>query len=154
MEDFFGGEMQVSAAQAALIARGLYSLANVDGRVEREGMLIQSLWMDATATTDVTSLKELERMPNIDPKEIASGLATPELRRLFMKTAILLAYADSSYSAKEREWVKKTGTALGFDEKELARFDDLVRNFLMSQLAHVHNTEATVQVAKKLNKPA
>ena len=130
MEDFFGGEMAVSKEQAAVIARGLYSLANVDGRV--------------------TQLKELQRMPDVDSAELARELKTPELRTLFMKTAILLAYADSNYSEKERGWVKKTGKELGFDEKELGRFDDLVRNFLLSQLSHIHNTDATAQVAKKL----
>jgi hypothetical protein len=150
MEDFFGGEMAVSKEQAAVIARGLYSLANVDGRVEREGMLIESLWMDAVGADSVTQLKELQRMPDVDSAELARELKTPELRTLFMKTAILLAYADSNYSEKERAWVKKTGKELGFDEKELGRFDDLVRNFLLSQLSHIHNTEATSKVAKKL----
>ena len=150
MEDFFGGEMHVSKEQAEVIARGLYSLANVDGRVEREGMLIESLWMDAVGPESGTQLKELQRMPDIDSGELARQLDTPELRGLFMKTAILLAYADSNYSDKERAWVKKTGTALGFADKELTRFDDLVRTFLLSQLAHIHNTDATKQVAKKL----
>ena len=152
MEDFFGGEMPVTADQAAAIARGLFSLANVDGRVEREGMLIQSLWMDAVGADSVNRLKELERMPDVDSAELARSLPTGELRGLFMKTAILLAYADSSYSDKERAWVKKTGAALGFDEKQIGRFDELVRNFLMSQLAHIHNTDALVKIATKLNR--
>ncbi|HVO30074.1 MAG TPA: hypothetical protein VMV18_05035 [bacterium] len=150
MADFFGSEVSVSADQAAIIARGLFSLANVDGRVEREGMLIQSLWMDAVGSEKISDLKQLERMPNIGAEELKAALTTPELRELFMRTAILLAYADSNYSPKEREWVKKTGTALGVAEKDLAKMDDQVRHFLLSQLTDVANTDATRQVAKKL----
>lgn len=150
MADFFGAEVGVSAEQAATIARGLYSLANVDGRVEREGMLIQSLWMDAVGSDKVTDLKQLERMPDVSPEELKASLPTRELKELFMRTAILLAYADSNYSEKERAWVKKTGTTLGLTEPDLAKMDEFVRHFLLSQLSHVENTDATRQVAKKL----
>jgi len=143
--DFFG-QVPVSNEQAAVIARGLYSLAKVDGHEEREGMLIQSLWMDAMGwdrplpkdATDITA------------DELASGLPTKELKQLFLKTAILLAYADSAVSDKERAWIESTGKAFGFDAKEIGRLDELVRTFLLSQLAHLQNVDATKEIAKKL----
>ncbi len=142
----FFGQVQVSGDQAAIIARGLYSLAKVDGHEEREGMLIQSLWMDAMGW-DRPLPKDAG---DIGPEELAKGLPTTELKRLFLKTAILLAYADSAVSEKERAWIDKTGKALGLDAKEIAHLDDLVRTYLLSQLSHIQNTDATKDVAKKL----
>lgn len=109
-------------------------------------MLIQSLWMDAMGW---------ERpLPNdtsdISADDIAKGLPTKELRQLFLKTAILLAYADSAVSEKERAWIEKTGKALGLEPAEIARLDELVRTFLLSQLSHIQNVDATKEVAKKL----
>lgn len=142
----FFGDVSVSNDQAALIARGLFSLAKVDGHEEREGMLIQSLWMDAMGW-DRPLPKDTG---DVSADEIAKGLPSKELKQLFLKTAYLLAYADSAVSDKERAWLDKTGKALGFDAKELARTDELVRGFLLSQLSHVQNTDATKEVAKKL----
>ena len=98
----------------------------------------------------VLALKQIESAPDITGEDIAGSLRSPELRQLFLKTAILLAYADSEYSQKEKAWIEKTAKALGVEGKELARLDELVRTFLLSQLSHLANTDATKEVAKKL----
>lgn len=144
----FFGQVPVSNEQAALIAHGLYALSRVDGHDEREGMLIHSLWMDAVGWNKPLPVKQLEADISFD--ELSNGLPTPELRRLFIKTAILLAWADSSYSKEEKTWIEKAAKTMGIDPKELARMDELVRTWLLAQLSHISNTDATKEVAKKL----
>ena len=146
----FFGQIPVSNDEAAVIARGLFVLSRVDGHQEREGMLIQSLWMDAVGHDQAMPLKQIESAPDITADDLAGSLRTPELRQLFLKTAILLAYADSEYSVKEKAWIEKVAKTLGMESKELARLDELVRTFLLSQLSHLANTDATKEVAKKL----
>src|SRR2546428_7040189 len=114
MGEFFG-QVPVSNDQAAAIARGLYALAKVDGHDEREGMLIQSLWMDAVGWDKPLPLKELQAASEITPEQLGKALPTPELRTLFVKTAILLSWADSQVSAKEKAWIERYAKGLGIE---------------------------------------
>ncbi|MFH1807811.1 MAG: hypothetical protein ABIJ09_03645 [Pseudomonadota bacterium] len=142
--------IELSQEQAALFARGLFALSRVDGHEEREGMLIKSFWMDVTGEADVNGLKQLEASPDIDIKQLAAGLSSPGARELFMRTAILLAYADGSVSALERKWLETAGQAMGFEVADLTRLDELTRTTLLGQLSHLANTDAAAQVARKL----
>ena len=146
----FFGQTPVSSDQAALIARGLYALSRIDGHEEREGMLIQSLWMDAMGWDSAVPLRELESAPDITGADLARGLVAPDVRLLFLKTALLRAYADSAVSPKEKAWIDAVAKAFGTDPKEVTRLDELVRTFLLSQLSGIANTDATKEVAKKL----
>ena len=144
------GQVNVSKQDAAVIARGLYTLSRVDGHEEREGILIKSLWMDAVGADAEVDLNVVEKLSDISSKDLAQALGTLELKRVFVKTALLLAWADGDVSAKEKAWIKEAALALGLTEGELAREDELVRTFLLSQLAHVQNMDAAKEVAKKL----
>ena len=144
------GQVNVSKENAAVIARGLYTLSRVDGHEEREGILIKSLWMDAVGADAEDDLNVVEKLSDISSKDLAQALGSAELKRVFVKTALLLAWADGDVSAKEKAWIKEAALALGLTEGELAREDELVRTFLLSQLAHVQNVDAAKEVAKKL----
>lgn len=141
---------ELSQEQAALFARGLYALSRVDGHEDREGMLIKAFWLEVTGDGDALALKQLEAAPDVDVKQLSSGLATPAARELFMRTALLLAYADGSVSALEKKWLETAGKAMGFDPPQLQRLDELTRTTLLGQLSHLVNTDAAAQVARKL----
>lgn len=144
------GQVNVSKDDAAAIARGLFTLSRVDGHEEREGILIKSLWMDAVGADSDVDYQAVEKLSDISTKDLAISLRSPELRRVFLKTALLLAWADGDYSDKERAWIKDAAAAMGIGEKELAREDELVRTFLLSQLSNLANMDAAKEVAKKL----
>ena len=144
------GQVDVSKEDAAAIARGLFALSRVDGHEEREGILIKSLWMDAVGWDTDVDLAQIEKMSEISSAELAKLIKDPALRRVFIKTALLLAWADGAVSDKERAWLKDAAKALGIAEKDLEHDDQLVRTFLLSQLSHVQNMDAAKDVAKKL----
>lgn len=144
------GRVEVSKDDAAAIARGLYTLSRVDGHEEREGMLIRSLWMDAVGWESGADLQAVEKLSDISAKDLATALRGPEIRRVFLKTALLLAWADGKVSDKERAWIRDAAKALEITDADLQREDELVRTFLLSQLSHVENVEAAKEVAKKL----
>lgn len=144
------GQVNVSKDDAAAIARGLFTLSRVDGHEEREGILIRSLWMDAVGTDSDVDFQKVEKLSDISPKDLAISLRNADVRRVFLKTALLLAWADGNYSDKERAWIKEAAGAFGVGEKDLAREDELVRTFLLSQLSNLENVDAAKEVAKKL----
>jgi uncharacterized membrane protein YebE (DUF533 family) len=146
--DFFQ-EVPLDGKAAEAIARALFAVARVDGVHEREAGLIASFWMDAGAGHGLLSDLEREETP-ITPQELAAVLNTAEQRLLFIKTAILLTYADGKVTDEERGILKEFSSALGIDQQTMDALEVAVKEYLLKHLAHLHNTDAVVEVSKKL----
>ena len=145
----FFPEIEILKEQAEAIARGLFAVAKADGTVhDREAAIISEFF--GSTTTSAADLGALERAPAIEGATLKSFLPTTELRRLFIKTAILLAYADSSYGANESKIINEYAKALEIDAKDLTLLEQQVKEYLVSQLAHLSNVQAAAQVAKEL----
>jgi tellurite resistance protein len=145
--DFFS-EMELDANAAEAIARGLYAVARVDGIHEREAGLIASFWMDSGGGRGL--LSDLERSPDITKEELAAALHSAQHRLLFMKTAILLSYADGKVTPEERQILSEFAAALSIDPATVAALETSVKEFLLRHIAHLSNAEAAAEVAKKL----
>jgi tellurite resistance protein len=146
--DFFQ-HVELDGKAAEAIARALFAIARVDGVHEREAGLIAAFWMDAGHGHGLLSDLEREETP-ITPAELAATLTTAELRLVFAKTAILLTYADGKVTPEERKIMKEFSTALGLDDETMNALEVSVKEYLLRHLAHLHNTDAVVEVAKKL----
>ncbi len=149
MSDEFFPEIDIREDQAEAIARGLYVVARADGKVhDREAAMISEFF---NSTTDHPShLGSLERAPQITPANLAAILGSKDLRRLFLKTAILLAYVDGHYAAPEQKAIAEFAKACEVDAKELVQLEHAVKDYMVSHLAHLQNTPAVVEVAKSL----
>jgi tellurite resistance protein len=148
MAEFFP-EIEIRAPQAEAIARGLYAVARADGQVhEREAALINEFY----ASTGVTAsaLGALERSAPIEPTTLAAALDVPALRLLFVKTALLVAFTDSELGPGEAKVISEFAAALDVSAAEFSTLTTQVKEFLLSQLSHLHNVDATVAIARKL----
>ena len=143
----FFPELHLSHGAAEAIARGLFAIAAVDGVHEREAGLIASFWIDAGGGGP---LSDLERAEAIKPADVALALHSDAERQLFIKTAILLTWADGSVSPAEKKAVSEFAKALGIDQTTLETLDAGVKDFLLGQLVHVQNSDAVSNVAKKM----
>jgi tellurite resistance protein len=143
----FFSEINVETHHAEAIARGLFAIAHSDGLHEREAALVGSFWADTGGS--MHALASLERGASITGDELATALTTPALRRLFLKTALLMAFADGNVSEQESKLVRTYADALALTS-ELAALEAEVKDYLLSQLSHIHNTEAVLEIAKKL----
>jgi uncharacterized membrane protein YebE (DUF533 family) len=150
----FFPEISINEHQAQAIARGLYTVAAVDGIHEREAALIASFYA-TTADSEarpVTSLAELGRLGPLPPAELAAALSSEDLRQLFVKAALLLAYADGKVTAAERAQIAAYRTALGVSPDRQAALEESVRDHLMQPLSRLANTAAVGKVAKQLGR--
>ena len=145
MEFFPDTEVDSHAAEA--IARGLFAIARIDGIHERELALIGSFWSDVGG--GAAALAELERAEAITPAELAAAL-TGEARALFVKTAVLLMWADGKASLLERALLAQYATAVGVDAEAIVALEGQVKEFLLSHVSHIANVDAAVAVARKL----
>ena len=144
----FFPEIDVDERQAEAIARGLYAVAKIDGVHERELALIAGFYADAGGS--VKALSELERREAIKPDELAAVLHEHDHRLLFVKSALLLAFADGAVSAEEQKIISGYAQALGIAGPDLARLEEGVKEYLLGQLSHLANVDAVRQVARKL----
>ncbi len=150
----FFPEIPISDQQAQAIARGLYTLAAVDGVHEREAALIANFY-GTTAGGEahpMTSLAEIERLGPLSPAELAAALAGDDLRQLFVKAALLLAYIDGTVTASERAQIAAYSAALGVSADRQAALEESVRDHLMQPLSRLDNSEEVGKVAKQLGR--
>jgi tellurite resistance protein len=142
-------EMDLTEAQAEIFARGLYAVARAEGGVKpEEAGLIKSFFGEVAGGK---SLSSLAQGPDITADAVALGLGKGDAGKSFLKTCILLSYADGNYHPKEREVIDTFAKALGVQKPELDAMEQSVKEYLLSSLSHLHNVEATTEVAKKLN---
>ncbi len=148
MDSFFP-EIEISDEQAEAMARGLFAVARAEGGVhEKEKALLMSFYAEGAG--GIRSLSELESAPDATPEEIAGALTSKALGSVFIKTCILMAWADNSFDGKERELVARYAKALGISDGEVAELEHAVKSYLISSLVTLANTDAVVEVAKKL----
>jgi tellurite resistance protein len=147
--DFFG-EIEISENEAEMFARGLYVVARSEGGVhEREEALIGAFLDDVAGGK--MSLASLARMSSPSAKDLKDALGgRPELARLFLKSALLLAYVDGNYAIEERKVIVDFAIALGVNDKDLADLEQGVREYLLGHLVHLKNVDVARKVAKNL----
>jgi tellurite resistance protein len=148
----FFPEIDLSAVEAETFARGLYAVARVDGVHERELALISDFYQGAATdeANEGTVAASLERMGVLGPKEVAQVLISAPQRELFVKTALLLTWADGTVSDAERAKVDEFARALEVAPEKKAQLEAEVKDFLLRPLAGLANVNAVSAVAKKL----
>ena len=149
MSEEFLPEIDIREDQAEAIARGLYVVARADGQIhEREAAMISEFF---NSTTDHAShLGTLERAPQITATNLAAILNTKDLRTVFLKTAILLAYVDGSYAPPEKKAIAEFAKAFEVDAKALTGLEHSVKDYMVSHLSHLQNVQAVAEVSKSL----
>jgi len=149
MTEFFP-ETEIDQDAAEAIARGLYAVAQADGDIHpREAAIIGEFF--ASTVDHPAQLSSLARESRIDADSLAARLPTPDLRRLFLKTALLTAYADGSYGAGEKKVIDDYAAGLGVSRAELEELQQMVKEYLLSQISHLSNVDALAQVARELD---
>ena len=105
-----------SAAQMTVWLRGLLSIAWADGNFdEGEQRLIHELTQELAPSLD---LADFEPIP---PEELAAGLgAEPKVRENFLRTAIMVAVADGTYSSSEDRMLQQFCEILSLESAPLA----------------------------------
>ncbi len=144
-------DVDINPDQAQAIARGLYTVARADGYVhEREAMLIADFY---SSTTDhAAELAALAREGDVDGAYLAAHLPSADLRELFLKTAVLLSYADGNYGPQESVAIHGFAHAFNVSDDDLNHWEAQVKDFMLAQLNHLKNTEVVVEVAKNLGR--
>jgi hypothetical protein len=145
--DFFQN-VNLTFEQVQTLTRGLHSLADTDGVHPREEALIREFY-DACRPAGDKSYEDTIKTP-FALDEALTTLGSPELRRLFIKTSWLLAFADGKVTAPERTRIAEYAKALNVSDADSTELQAQVKEYLLAQLTHIRNTAAVAEVAKAM----
>ena len=134
-----GPEIELNETEGVAIARGLHTVAHCDGAFDdREKALIDALLPAGGAP-----------LTDIGAEEVAGALRT-EAARLFLSSCYLVAMADGTFTDGERSLIEGYAAALKVPAEELATIAQSVKEHLLSPFSRLANTNAVVEVSKKL----
>ena len=132
-------DVEPDAARAAAMGRAMLAVARADGAADpREIALIEEL-----APVDPAA-------PDPAPAEVAAAFVDEEGRELLLRSLLLVALVDGSYSEGEKGVVAGYASACGVSGARLEELASAVKAFLMAPLLPLSNTPAVAEVSKKL----
>lgn len=146
MIEFFE-EINLTAEQVQVIAQGLSEVAKIDGIHESERIMIEEFFK-ACQQDAPGSLKDLSPFNIQHAKTV---LPDDKTKSVFLKTLILLCYADGAYSSGEAEAIQRYARDLGVSEAHLENLHEAVKDYLMSQISHLVNLEALTDIGNELD---
>ncbi|MBK8014266.1 MAG: TerB family tellurite resistance protein [Deltaproteobacteria bacterium] len=148
VSDFFV-DQDLSFEQVKALSHAMMAVARVDGVHESEMALVRGFYEGCSGRGD-PSLEEVCAGP-FDIAAKKSLFASPELAQMFIKSLILLAFADGQCSKPEDEAIRAYALVLGLSSEAVDQLFEATKEFLMSGLAHVENLEALKEVRRKLD---
>jgi tellurite resistance protein len=131
------------------IVRGMNEVAKLDGVHDAEAVMLDQFYGACQADAGaLTNFRELVNGP-FDIAEAARVLDTPERKAVFLKSCILLAYADGRYSQAERDKVRTFADGLGIPAAATLAIEESVADQLLQNIARISNVDALKEVASK-----
>ncbi|MEY4548329.1 MAG: Tellurite resistance protein TerB [Pseudomonadota bacterium] len=117
----------ISADDAVTMAAALRDIAGIDGSHPEEEALIHSLVHELAE-----DLGDTPNLPSITPAQIRGKLATPELRTVFLQAAVVLAMADGTISAPERQRIREYARALNLSDAAYEELERVIESWVRS----------------------
>jgi tellurite resistance protein len=122
-------DLALSADDANAIVAALYDVAQSDGVHEAELEMIRSFVQVLDADLGAEKPTTLPRMT---PAKLAAIIHSPQLRKLAIQSAVLLAWADGVFSEKEHARVREYATALGLSAAEYVTIEQTITGWVQS----------------------
>jgi len=145
--DFFS-QQDLTFDHVKALTAGMYAVARADGVHDREMGMIREFYDSARRAGD-PHLEDIAGRP-FDIAE-ARPLFEGDMAKMFIKSMILLAFADGQYAKVEDELIRSYAGALGLANDDVDRLHAATKEFLLGSLAHVQNVEALAAVARRLD---
>jgi uncharacterized membrane protein YebE (DUF533 family) len=145
-------DLTLSARQSHAIARAMYATATIDKITAEERALIKAFYNEtAGGGAQMESFAQMRKSPFSASKLKRALGPDPAIAALLIESCVLVAYADGSYTDKEREFIASLAKDLGVSAKRLQTIHDGIVDLVMGQLAHIANTDALVEVRRELS---
>jgi tellurite resistance protein len=122
-------DIKLSADDASAIVAALEDVAESDGQHTEEMAMIQSFveMLDADLGE-----KKPTKLAKMSPEKLALAITDEKTRKVAIQSAILLAWADGTFTDKERARVVEYATALGFSRAAYDGMEKVITGWVKS----------------------
>lgn len=145
-------EQNITFEQVQVLTHALVALARVDGVHDNEMALVRDFYGSCARAGD-PRLEDVVKGP-FEPARAKACFDSPELAQLFVKSLVLLAFADGQYAKEEDTLIREYAAEVGVDGEGVDRLLESTKDFLIGSLAHLRNAEALTGVMAKLARPS
>ncbi|MEM6369179.1 MAG: TerB family tellurite resistance protein [Myxococcota bacterium] len=133
-----------------VLTHAMMALARVDGVHDNEMALVRAFYESCARAGD-PSLEEVAG-GDFDPEQAKARFGEDEKKRvLFVKSLVLMAYADGRIDDKERMMVEGLAASVGVEGEELEKLQDATVDYMMGGLSHIKNVDALRAVRQSLD---
>jgi len=146
----FFSDIDLDFEQVKVLCHAMMAVARVDGVHDNEMRLIREFYASCARAGD-PEVEEVTRGDFAAETAAASFGASPEHQQAFVKSLILLAYADGSYGEAEDRLIRELASGVGLESEAVDRLKAATQEFLLASLAHVKNLDALREVRKELD---
>jgi hypothetical protein len=146
----FFAEQDLNFEQVKVLTHALVALAKVDGIHDNEMSLIREFYESCARAGD-PRLEEVAK-GSFDVERAKQLFDSPVLAKLFIKSAILLGYADREVGKAEDDLIRGWASSLGVSSAEVDGLFEATQEHMMAALAHVQNLDALKAVRQSLDK--
>ena len=148
MLDFLSPQ-DLTFEEVKVLTHAMFAVAKADGVHDHEMRLIREFYESCARAGD-PPLEDVAGGP-FEVERAKALFDAPEKAKLFIKSLILLAFADGQYAAVEDRMIRKYAEALGLESTEVDGLHESTKEYLLQSLAHVQNLEALKEVRKRLD---
>ena len=148
VSDFFA-QHDLTFDQVKVLTHAMMAVARVDGVHDNEMRLVREFYESCARTGD-PRLEDVAGGP-FDPAIAKTQFDTPELAKMFVKSLILLAFADGEYARLEDDLIREYAEVLGVSGEQVSGLHEATKEYLLASLSHIQNLDALKAVAKKLD---
>lgn len=148
VSDFFA-KHDLTFDQVKVLTHAMMAVARVDGVHDNEMRLVREFYESCARAGD-PRLEDVAGGP-FDPATAKAHFDTPELAKMFVKSLILLAFADGEYAKLEDDIIRQYADAVGVTQDEVSGLHESTKEYLLASLSHIQNLDALKEVAKKLD---
>ncbi len=146
----FFAEQELTFEQVKVLTHALMALAKVDGIHDNEMSMIREFYQGCARAGD-PKLEEVAR-GSFAIERAKALFDTPELAKMFVKSLILLAFADGEYAQAEDDLIREWSPQLGVSSTEVDALLEATKEHMMAALSHVQNLDALKAVRQSLDK--
>ena len=147
MLDFINPQ-ELTFEQVKVLTHAMFTVAKADGVHDKEMGWIRGFYESCARAGD-PPLEEVAG-GTFDIERAKSLFDSTDRAQLFVKTLILLAFADGRYAEVEDALIREYAAALGLTAPMVDGLHESTKEYLLQSLAHVQNLEALKQVRKRL----
>jgi hypothetical protein len=143
----FFKEFDLTFEHVKALTHAMFAVARVDGVHDREMTMIRQFY-DSCARLGDPALEEVVGSSN--ESDLGALFDTGHASRMFVKSLILLAFADGRYASSEDALIRDYAGKVSLTSLDVDQLHEATKDYLLSSLAHIHNVEALADVARRL----